>query len=145
MKKLFIYYSNTGNGDAVAERLSEKGYEIRKVTPKNNLPQTLFLKVFFGGFIAGINFRSKLLEYDGNVGDYDEIVIGSPVWNGKISCPINTVLAKTDLTGKKVSFILYSGSGEAPKAEKRLHKEYAGASIIILKEPKKNSEILSGI
>lgn len=31
MKKLFIYYSLTGNGDEVAKTLKEKGYEIRKV------------------------------------------------------------------------------------------------------------------
>ena len=142
MKKLFIYYSNTGNGDFVADYMAEKGYEIRKVTPKHNLPKTFFFKVFFGGFLAGINKKSKLVGYDDNISDYDEIVIGSPVWCGKISCPINTVLAKTDLGGKKVSFILYAGGGEAPKAEERLHKNFPDATVITLKEPKKYPDTL---
>ena len=42
MKKLFIYYSNTGNGDVVANYLAENGYDIRKITPKKNLPKAFF-------------------------------------------------------------------------------------------------------
>ena len=34
MKKLFIYYSLSGNGDLVAERLSKLGYDPRKVKTK---------------------------------------------------------------------------------------------------------------
>ena len=30
MKKTFIYYSLTGNGDVIADNLKKKGYEIRK-------------------------------------------------------------------------------------------------------------------
>ena len=145
MKKLFIYYSNTGNGDFVADYLAENGYEIRKAIPKKDLPKSFFFKVLTGGFIAGLNKKSKLKDYDGSVGDYEEIIIGSPVWNGRLSCPINAVLAKTDLTGKEVSFILYAGGGEAPKAEKRLKKEFPSAWITVLKEPKKYPEELKKI
>ena len=141
MKKLFIYYSKTGNGDLVAENLAENGYDIRKVTPKHSLPKKFFFMVFFGGFLAGINRKAPLVGYDGDVKDYDEIVVGSPIWCGKLSCPINTVLSETDFTGKKLSFILYAG-GEAPKAEELLRKKYAGASVIVLKEPKKYPEQL---
>ena len=145
MKKLFIYFSDSGNGDVVARYLAENGYEIRKVMPKKNLPKKFFFKVLTGGFIAGLNVKTKLKDYDNNIGDFDEITVGSPVWNGRISCPINTVLKKTDFTGKKVSFLLYSGGGTAPKAEKRLKKEFSGAKITILKEPKKYPENLSKI
>ena len=143
MKKLFIYFSNTGNGDFVAEFLSEKGYELRKITPKHNLPKRFFFKVFFGGFLAGINKKARLIGYDNDVKEYDEIVIGSPIWCGKLSCPINTVLARTDLTGKKISFVLYAGGGEAPKAEEYLRRKYSDANVTVLKEPKKNPEQLN--
>ena len=36
MKKLFIYYSLSGNGDFLAEHLKEKGYDLRKVEEKKN-------------------------------------------------------------------------------------------------------------
>ena len=67
---------------------------------------------------------------------------GTPVWNGRVSCPVNTVLAETDLSGKDPVFVLYSGSGEAPKTEERIAKEYPNASIIHLKEPKSRREEL---
>ena len=42
MKKKFIYYSLTGNGDIVSDYLKEKGYDIRKVIPKHKLPKNFF-------------------------------------------------------------------------------------------------------
>ena len=144
-KKLFIYYSNTGSGDVVANRFSEKGYDIRKVTPKKDLPKSFFFKLLVGGFKATLKKKSKLIDYNSNVSDYDQIVIGSPIWNGRLSCPINTVLADTDLSGKTLSFVLYAGGGEAPKSVERLQKEYPNAKITVLKEPKKYTEELNKI
>ena len=106
MKKLFIYYSNTGSGDKVAEAFAEKGYELRKVTPKRPLPKKFFFMVMTGGLLAGLGVKSKLVGFDGDVSEFDEVVVGSPIWNGRLSCPMNTVLAKTDLGGKKLSFAL---------------------------------------
>ena len=70
------------------------------------------------------------------------LVIGSPVWNGSLSCPINTVLAETDLKGKALTFLLYSGSGGAPKAEQKIKERFPDARIVHLKEPKKNPDEL---
>ena len=69
-------------------------------------------------------------------------MIGSPVWNGRLSCPINTVLRDTYLKDKKVTCILYSGSGEAKKAEEQVLKAVPDAAMIHLQEPKKNREAL---
>ena len=141
MKKLFIYYSLSGNGDIVANELKNKDFDLRKVNAKS-LKKNNFWNIFKGGFLAGINHKSKLIDYNNDVSSYDEIYIGSPIWNSKLSCPINTVLEKTDLNNKKLKFILYSGSGEANKAVKKINKNYKDAKIIILKEPKKNIEEL---
>lgn len=45
MKKLFIYYSLTGNGDNVANYLKENGWEIRKVEPKKNKEELTKLNI----------------------------------------------------------------------------------------------------
>ena len=145
MKKLFIYYSLTGNGDLVAQNLQDKGYDIRKVEMKKKLPKKFFFMVMTGGFLAGINAHSKLENYDNDVSGYDEVLIGSPIWNGRFSSPINTVLKKTDLKNKKVDFIFYSGSGEAKVALKKISKLYPDSKYIILKEPKKYNEELDKI
>ena len=145
MKKIFIYYSLSGNGDAVAKYLKEKKVDIRKVIPKKELPKNMALRILCGGFLAGINHKEKLVDFNSDISSYDEVIIGSPIWNGKLSCPINTVLDEIDLVGKKVTFILYSGSGFAPKTTKMLKDRYKESKIINIKEPKKNKELLINI
>ena len=145
MKKLFVYYSYTGNGEYVAEYLKTKGYDVREAIRKKKLPKSFFWGVMTGGFLAGIKHKDKLVDFDENIEEYDEIVIGSPIWNGRFSTPINTVLSKLNLKDKKVTFLFYSGSGEGEKAVKRVKKEYPEARIFILKEPKKHPEELSKI
>lgn len=136
MRKLFIYYSFSGNGDVVAESLKEKGFEIRKVESKLKLKKSLFLQIMKGGFLAGIGAKPKLINYDNNVDGYDEIYIGSPIWNGRLACPVNTVLRDTNLKNQKVTFVLYSGSGTAKHADKKINKLYPNARIIHLQQPK---------
>ena len=140
MKKLFLYYSLTGNGDLVADHLLIHGYEIRKVIEKHKMPKSFFWRVLTGGFRAGVNAKAKLIGYNPDVSEYDEIVIGSPVWNSKFPPVLNSVLAETDFTGKKLTFLFYSGSGDSPKAAIKAKKLYPDAEIILLKEPKTHDE-----
>ena len=142
MKKLFIYYSLTGNGDLVAEYLKEKEYDIRKIETKEPLPKNYVLRILAGGYKAMINYEDKLIDFDVNIDEYDKIVIGSPVWNARLSSPINTVLKLLDLKDKKVKFVLYAGSGQTPKAKEYIEKNYSQANMVILKEPLKNKEEL---
>lgn len=145
MKKLFIYYSLTGNGDLVAEYLKEKEYDIRKIETKEPLPKNYVLRILAGGYKAMINYEDKLIDFDVNIDEYDKIVIGSPVWNARLSSPINTVLKLLDLKDKKVKFVLYAGSGQAPKAKEYIEKNYLQANVVILKEPLKNKEELENL
>ena len=142
MKTLFIYYSHTGNGELVSQALQEKGVAIRKVIRKKKLPKSFFWMIMSGGFLAGIKHKDKLVNFDKNIDEYDNIIVGSPIWNGRFSSPINTVLHQLDLSSKTISFVLYSGSGEANHALKRINKEYPSSKVIILKEPKKYPEQL---
>ena len=141
MAKIFIYYSNTGNGELVKDVFLNNGYEIRKVIPKHKLPKSFFFMIMTGGMLAGFNHKAKLKDFDYDISSYDEVVIGSPIWAGKLACPTNTILKKLNLDGKKLKFVLYSGGGSAPKAVDKLKQKYE-AEIIMLKEPKKNIEEL---
>ena len=74
MSKLFIYYSFSGNGDAVAARLKEKGFEVRKVESEFKLSEKLFPQMMKGGFSAYLlekaigNWRIMISFYN----DYSE-------------------------------------------------------------------------
>ena len=142
MKKIFIYYSLTNNGDVVADVFKEKGYEIRKVVTKKKYPNNKFLMIMAGGYKATFNKKDKLLEFDKDIKDYDKIVIGSPIWNDRISAPINSVISLLDLKNKDLSFVFYSASGKGDHAKEKV-KDLFGADSIILKEPKNNKEELN--
>lgn len=137
MSKLFIYYSLTGSGDVVATKMNEKGYELRKVTEKKKMPKKFFFMVLFGGFRAGMGLKGKLVSYNNDISSFEDVVIGSPIWNGRLTPAINSVLEQTDFKDKKLSFVFYSGSGEGKGAEKKVKKLFPDAKIVFLKEPKK--------
>ena len=144
MKKAFLYYSLTGNGDKVAKRFENLGFDIIKIEPKKELPKKFFFRIMTGGFKAGLNMKDKLVtKYD--LSEYTDVYIGSPIWNARLSCPINTVISDKSLLSKNLTFVLYSGSGEAPKALKKINKEFSKANVIILKEPQKYNEELDKI
>ena len=145
MKRIFIYYSLTGNGDKVANELMTKGIDIRKVITKSKPPKTMFGSIMKGGFLAGINYKSKLVDFNNDISSYDEVIIGTPIWNSRFSCPINTVLSKLDLSNKKLTFILYSASGKDNKAMIKINKLYPEAKIINLCEPNKHEEEMKEI
>ena len=141
--RVLYYFSMTGNGDKVASVLEKSGIAVRKVENLKPFPKSKFLSIMAGGFSAGIKKKAKLKDYDKNIEGFDEVIIGSPIWNSRFSTPINTVLNDLDLSSKKVSFVLYSGSGEGPKAIERINKEYPGSKITIIKEPKNNEQLES--
>lgn len=145
MKKLFIYNSFTGNGEIVANKLKEQGFEIRKVIEKKKMPKSFFWGMMSGGFRAGMNKKGKLIDYNPDVKEFDEIVIGTPIWNAKLTPITNSIIAETNFENKKLTFVMYSGSGEGKKADKKIKKLFPEASIIHLKEPKKYKDQLEKI
>lgn len=139
MGKLFIYYSNTGNGDVVASKFVEKGYTIRRAIPKKDLPKLKFFKILIGGFWALIKKKVELVDFTEDISEFDNIVIGSPTWADNLACPILRVLELINLDGKNVSFVLYSASGEAKGSVSTLKERFGeDAKILVLKEPKEN-------
>ena len=142
MKKIFVYYSNSGNGDEIAKYLKEKNYNIEKIITKNPLPKNKFLSILIGGYKATIGYKDKIEKLKNNIEEYEEILIGSPIWNGRLSSPINSLLSDYSLDNKKLTFILYSASGSPNKATIVLKNKYPNATIINLKEPKKYKEEL---
>ena len=104
MAKIFIYYSRSGNGEIVADKFKELGYDIRKVESKLKLSKHLFPQMMKGGFLASVGAKSKLINYNNDISNYDEVVIGSPIWNSRLASPTNTILRDTNLDNKELTF-----------------------------------------
>ena len=69
MKKIFIYYSLSNNGDVVSEEFKKKGYDIRKVITKRKYPKSMFFRILVGGYKASFNKKDKLLDFDSDISD----------------------------------------------------------------------------
>ena len=141
MKKLFIYYSNTGNGDYLANLLAEQQFELHKVETIKPMKKMNFFRIFYYGMIAGTGKKLAIkdMELIFNLVD-DEVVIGSPIWNDRLSNPVLTLLDKYDFNKETTTFVLYSGGGKAEHAKAQLQKLGFKKAPIILKQPLSNKE-----
>ena len=114
MKTLVVYYSRTGNTKYVAEKIAELlNGVISEITDKKNRKGKLnFLK---SGYES---IREKLTEIEVNkkIDEYDFVIVGSPVWAGKIPPAIRTFLVKNDFASKKIAFFVTVGGDKSQKA-----------------------------
>lgn len=56
--------------------------------------------------------KPEILPLDKNVGDYDIVFVGSPVWYGTFAPPLGTFFSQNDLSGKTIiPFCTHGGGG----------------------------------
>jgi len=140
LKTLIVYYSRTGKTKSVAEKIAyELGAEIEEVIDKKKRSGALgFLS---GGMDATIGRKTEIAETSKNPGDFDLIVVGSPVWSSSPTPAIRTYLSKHDLAGKKVAaFYTSEGTGneKAIAKIKGLVPNGDSAEILVLQKPNKD-------
>ena len=140
MNKYFVYYSVTGNGDFIADQLKEKGYQPVKVETKKPLGKMGIFKMFRYGGKAMMGRKAKIKEVNLELKEDDIVVIGSPIWNDRLSTPINAVLAKFNFNKETTQFVLYPAGSEAKKAMKQLKKHGFAKPPIVYIWPLKNQE-----
>lgn len=111
MKNLILYYSRTGNTETVAKEISKAvNGELKKLELKKEIS-------FMGAaFSAVLGLKGKIKSMDFNVKDYDNIFIGTPVWAGKTSTPVNTFLSEADLAGKNVFVFITQADNKTPNS-----------------------------
>lgn len=139
--KYFIYYSNSGNGDLIASKLKEKGYEIIKVEPVKPLKKMGFFGILKYGGDAMFNKCMKIKPLNLNIKENDEVVIGSPIWNDRLSTPINSVLKQYKFV-EQTKFILYPAGKTTNKSLKQIAKQGYKGECIVISYPKKNLDLL---
>ena len=140
MKKYFIYYSNSGNGDIIAEFLRDRDFEIVKVQTVKKQKRMGFFRIFKYGFKAMKESRVPIQGLNLKFNEDDYVVIGSPIWNDRISCPIWSTLDQLDLNKENTKFIFYSGGGQANHAKEQIEKLGFKKEPLILKQPTKYIE-----
>ena len=132
-KRLVAFFSASGVTGKVAEMIAEAGNcDLYEITPK--VPYTradldwMNKKSRSSVEMSDKKIRPEIVENDPHIENYDEIILGFPIWWYVAPTIINTFLEKYDFSGKRVIlFATSGGSGfgntvrelqpSAPKAE----------------------------
>ena len=132
MKMLVVYYSLTRKTDVVAQALAkELGADVRRVEDVEK-PSGNWWFMITGSISARRGAESEIKPIDTGFQHYERVFVGSPVWAGSPSTPINAFIAKADLTGKEVIPFMTMGGDDASGALKKLSEriEKKGGKIV---------------
>lgn len=122
MKILIVYYSRSGVTKKVARKIQEKlNCDICEITDNHKYEGAIgWLK---GGYNASLGRLSDIEPLTKNPKDYDLIIIGSPVWASKVSCPVSTFIYKYKNDLDTVAGFVTCKSGGDDKALKMMSDE----------------------
>jgi flavodoxin len=113
MKSLIIFYSLTGNCKRIANELNEKySSDILEIKLKRGFkkPKMNFINSFIGGFQAATKRTPKINHLDIILNEYDQIILGTPVWVSTMAPAIRTFIKKYNIENKKIIlFASYKG------------------------------------
>ena len=134
MKTLIAYFSAEGATAALAEKLAEElGADVFEIRP-----QKIYTK-------SDINWRNPLSRCNKekigkkdvpvagtveNFGEYNEVLIGFPIWYGCAPNVVNTFCKAYDWTGKKVAAFATSGGSGIGKSREKLQPYVNGTEIL---------------
>ena len=133
-KKLVAYFSASGTTKKVAEMIAEIAKaDLFEITPK--IPYTkadlnwMDKKSRSSVEMNDKKFRPEIANADIDTNDYDEIILGFPIWWYVAPTIINTFLEANDFSGKKIILFATSGGSGFGNTARELQPSAQGALI----------------
>lgn len=119
MKTLMVFYSLDGNTKFIADAIAGKlGADVMEIKTQKTYPTEGFMKYFTGGKSVILGECPKLINESMDFGNYGNIIIGTPIWAGSYSAPINTFLKQNKIENKKIALFACHTSKSADAAQK---------------------------
>lgn len=108
---LVVYYSWTGNTKKVAKAVAGRlGADLEAIVEQH--PHSGVFARFWCAFDSIFRRRPPILPAGHDVGDYDVVILGSPVWAADMAAPMRTFLAREKgRIAKAAFFCTYGGAG----------------------------------
>lgn len=133
-KKLVAYFSASGVTAGVAEKLAEAAgadlYEIKPAVPYTKADLDWMNKQSRSSVeMSDLSSRPEISGKVDNMGEYDVIFVGFPIWWYVAPTIINTFLESYDLTGKTIILFATSGGSGFGKTAEKLADSCKGAVI----------------
>ena len=112
MKTLIVYYSLDGHTRLIADILAgslngASSVDVFELRPLRETQLNGFFKYFVGGMRAIFGVKPALQTPLPGAKAYDLICLGTPVWGGRFTPPVNTFISGTDLACKKSALVCY--------------------------------------
>lgn len=102
-KKLIVFHTYTGHTKYIAEMIEHKiNCDILEIKPKKPYSENYEIVVDKYQNNESVKETPEIEKIDVNLDEYDEIILGSPVWWYTITPPIRTFLKENDLSGKTI-------------------------------------------
>jgi flavodoxin len=127
-KILIIYHSLTGNTKACCEALQQAlgadTIEIKDLVDRSG--RWGFFKTAIGSLLG---MHTKIEPENPDLSSYPNIILGSPIWTGKLSMAIRTLIDNNRFDGKKVIIFTTTNAFEEEKYKeksKNLVREVGG-------------------
>jgi flavodoxin len=130
-KTLILYYSLTGNTRAGCEALQKELdatiMEIKDLRKRSG--KWGFFKTAFGSLFGRY---TKIEPEKIDLTGYQNIILGSPIWTGKLSMAIRTVIDRNSFEGKKVLLYTTTNAYEKEKYKEKARKlvRKAGGNVV---------------
>lgn len=103
MSKLLVYFSYSGNTKMIANEIKNKlGCDVLKIKTKVPYSSNYDDVVNDEQNSEASNHLPELQKYNIDLGKYDTVIIGTPVWWYRPAPAIRSFLTENDLAGKKV-------------------------------------------
>lgn len=121
MKRIIVYYSLSGNTEEAVKLIAEKlDCETLKIDTVKAMPKSFAARILVGGGQVAMNKIPEIKPIDKDLSIYDEIFIGTPIWNSKGVPAINAFLLDDEICKKVTGLIITSGGGDIDKCVKAL-------------------------
>lgn len=134
-KTLVVYYSATGNTDAVAHKIAENlGADIFEITPAQEYTSDDLNWTNSNSRVSREHEDESLRNVElttttvDNWEDYDTVLIGYPIWWGVAAWPVDTFVKANDFNGKTVIPFCTSTSSGLGQSGELLEEEANGGN-----------------
>ena len=140
MNNYFVYFSATGNGDFLASELEKKGYQPVKIELVKPIKKVGFFAILKYGGRAMTKKREKIQDIKLELQSDDIVIVGSPIWNDRLSTPVLTALDKIEFNKETTKFILYPAGDGTKKSLTQIEKMGFKETPIVIQYPLKYQE-----
>ena len=129
-KVLVVYYSYSGNTEAVAKQIAQAaGGTLFEITTSHQYPEAYNAMTSQAKKEIQAGFKPELTSKPENWEDYDMVFVGSPNWWGTYAPAVAAFLAAYDFKGKTVVPFFTHGGGGMQNCERDMKQHLAGVTF----------------